>query len=97
MRWMSLSMRSSILPCCTHLFKLLADAVVEHLSGLEQLPKGLAQIVERVVHLLKAQIGIAEAGIEEVVGESLEQVFDVHLGGQIAVEFGIANALHGFL
>ena len=78
-----------------HLFELLADAVVEHVAGFEKLAQGFAQIVEGVVHVLKAQIGIAEAGVEQVVGQSLEQVFDVHLGGQVAGEFGVANALHG--
>ena len=46
------------------------------------------------IQFRKARVGIAEAGVQQVVGESLEQVFHVHLGGQVAVVLGVANALH---
>jgi hypothetical protein len=58
-------------------------------------PQRLAQIVEGVIEVLKARERIVEAGVEQIVRERLQQVFKIDLRGQIAVELGLADALHG--
>ena len=82
---------------CRHLVDLALRVFVEELAGLEDAAQGFAQIVEVVVHVAEAGVGIAITGVEEIVGERLEQTFEVHLGGQVAGVFGVANALHGNL
>ena len=78
-----------------HLINFLLQVFVEEVAGFEHLAQGFAQIVQGMVHRVR-QIGegIAEAGVEQEVGERLQQVFHAHLGGQVAVVFGVANALH---
>ena len=86
-------MNSSSLPSAASV-RSAADVLVEDLARFEELPQRLAEIIEGVVEFLKSRVGIAEPGIEQVLGEGLEQVFHVHLGGQVADVFCVANALH---
>ena len=94
MRSMSLSISSSSLPCAASCSQLLAQRFVEVVAVLKRAPQRLAQVVEGVVEILKARVGIVEAGVEEVIGERLQQVFEIDLGGQVAGIFGVANAFH---
>ena len=70
---------------------------VEEFSGFEGLADGLAEVVHGLiaVELLKAGEGIVEAGVEEEVGQGLHEIFKAEGGGEVAGEFGVADALHG--
>ncbi len=94
MRSMSLSISSSSFAVCGQLVEFLAASFVEEVARFEHAAQGFAQIVHVVIELLKARIGIVEAGVEQVVGQRLQQVFEIDLGGQVAAIFGVANALH---
>ena len=42
----------------------------------------------------KLGVGIVEAGVEQEVGEGLHEVFEAEAGGEVAGEFGVADAFH---
>ena len=70
---------------------------VEELAGLEGLADGFAEIFQGLVavELLEAgAVGVVEAGVEQEVGEGLHEVFEAEGGGEVAGEFGVADALH---
>ncbi len=70
---------------------------VEEFTGFEGLTDGFAKILHGLVavELLEAgAVGIVEAGVEQEVGEGLHEVFEAEGGGEVAGEFGVANALH---
>ena len=79
-----------------HLLQTLLPIFVEQLAGFERLADGFAEIFEGVVAVEfgEARVGVLEAGVEQVVGEGLEQVVHLDLGGEVAGVFGVADALH---
>ncbi len=81
-----------------HLFQALAHVVVEKVSHFKRLLDGLAQSVQRMfVHLLKIHGVILEAGLQHVVRESAEQVFQAHFVREVGYVFGESGVLHFFL
>ena len=76
-----------------HLIDFLLHALVEGVTLFEGAAQGLAQIVHGLIEVLKFSVGILEAGVEQIVGERLEQVVHADLASQIAGEFCVANGL----
>ena len=97
MRSMSLSISSSSLPCAVIWSSFWRRCLRRRTRRI--LSSGAAPRADRrgCGRVLEIGVGIAEAGVEQVVGERLQQVFEIHLGGQVAGVFGVANALHGNL
>jgi len=76
-------------------FEFFLGLFVEEFTGLEGLADGVTEIFEGLfVHLLKLGVGIVEAGVEEEVTQGLHEVFETEAGGEIAGEFGVADAFH---
>ena len=78
-------------------FEFLLGFFVEELAGFESLADGFAEILHGLVavELLEAgAVGVVEAGVEQEVGEGLHEVFEAEGGGEVAGEFGVADALH---
>ena len=76
-------------------FEFFLGLFVEEFAGFEGLPDGLAEVFEGlVVVLLELGVGIVEAGVEQEVGQGLHEVFEPEAGGEVAGEFGVADALH---
>ncbi len=71
--------------------------LVEELAGVERLADGFAEVLHGLlaVERLEAGHGVLEAGVEQEVGEGLHEVFEAEGGGEVAVELGVAGALHG--
>ena len=79
------------------LVEFLLSFFVEELAGLESLTDGFAEVFHGLVaiELLEAgAVGVVEAGVEQEVGEGLHEVFEAKGGGEVAGEFGVADALH---
>ena len=75
-------------------FELLLGFFVEEFAGLEGLADGFAEALHGVVGVLEGRVGVLEAGVEEEVGEGLQEVFEVYARGEVAGELGVAGELH---
>ena len=79
------------------LVEFLLGFFVEEFAGFERLTDGFAEVLHGLVavELLEAgAVGVVEAGVEQEIREGLHEVFEAEGGGEIAGEFGVANALH---
>ncbi len=81
---------------CVEGLVLFLGLLVEEFAGVESLADGFAEVLHGLlaVERLEAGHGVLEAGVEQEVGERLHEVFEAEGGGQVAVELGIAGALH---
>ena len=44
--------------------------------------------------VLEGRVGVLEAGVEEEVGEGLQEVFEIEARGEVAGELGVAGEFH---
>jgi hypothetical protein len=77
-----------------HPVQQLARLAVKKVTRLEHAPQRLAQIVHRMVQILKAVERVVVAGVEQIVRQRIEQALEIDLRGQIAGVLRISNALH---
>ena len=76
-----------IVDCLLHPF-------IKKLAGFEGAAQCFSQVVERVVEVLEILIGVLKAGVEQVVGELLHQIFEIDIVSQLPGIPRVANALH---
>src|SRR5271157_2429256 len=80
-----------------HIFDLLAHLVVEHFAVQQRLGDGLAQVVERLLHVVEVvevHVLLLEAALQQVVGERVEQVLHAHLRRGLGNVFLVLDELH---
>ncbi len=77
-----------------HVLDLLAHLLIEHVAVEQRFGDGLAKVFQRLLRVLEVvevHVLLLEAALQQVVGESAEQVLHAHLGGGLGNVFFVFN------